>query len=261
MSKNNAYDQFGVNYDRFVNWKARLALEIPFLTSELSLIKRESVGQISVLDAACGTGHHAVGLAAQGFECAGTDFSARMIEISRKNAQAAKQQVVFRKAGFGQLVQAFGKQSFDGLVCLGNSLPHILNETKMLEALDDFKTVLRPGGKLIIQNRNFDWITKTQKRWMDPQTYRAGDSEWIFVRFYDFDQDGLITFYILILSSQGGEDFDQQMIRTRLWPIKVATLVPLLKRVGFAEIQLYGDLQGAPFEIMHSGNLVITTIA
>jgi glycine/sarcosine N-methyltransferase len=261
MSDITAYDQFSEDYDRFVNWKARLALEIPFLTSELSTNARESEGKISILDAACGTGHHAIALAAQGFECAGADFSAKMIEIAGNNAQTANQDVLFRKAGFGQMVQAFGRQSFYGLMCLGNSLPHVLDESQMAEALADFKAVLRPGGKLIIQNRNFDSITQERNRWMDPQTHREGDKVWIFVRFYDFTEDGLITFNILILSSQGGENFDQQVIRTRLWPVKKEKLVQLLKLAEFTDIHTYGDLQGSPFSIESSGNLVITAVA
>jgi glycine/sarcosine N-methyltransferase len=261
MSDITAYDQFSEDYDRFVNWKARLALEIPFLTSELSTNARESEGKISILDAACGTGHHAIALAEQGFECAGTDFSAKMIEIAQTNAQAANQDVLFRQAGFGQLSQVFGGQGFDGIICLGNSLPHILDKTTMAEALVDFKAVLRPGGKLIIQNRNFDSITQERKRWMDPQTHREGDKVWIFVRFYDFTEDGLITFNILILSSQDGNDFNQQVIRTRLWPVKKEKLVQLLKLAEFTDIHTYGDLQGSPFTIATSGNLVITAIA
>jgi glycine/sarcosine N-methyltransferase len=261
MSDTTAYDQFSQYYDRFVNWKARLALEIPFLASELSSPEHELEGKISILDAACGTGHHAIALAAQGFECAGADFSGNMIEIARTNAQAASQEVLFRKAGFGQLVQAFDRQSFDGLICLGNSLPHILDEAKMVAALVDFKTLLRPGGKLIIQNRNFDSVIQEHKRWMDPQTYRDGERVWIFARFYDFDEDGLITFNILILSSQGGDNFNQQVISTRLWPIKKATLVLLLEQVGFKDIHLHGDLQGAAFDTHYSGNLVLTAIA
>ena len=262
MSDNTAYDQFSEDYDRFVNWKARLTLEIPFLTSELSTPARETGGKVSILDAACGTGHHAIALAAQRFECAGADFSAKMIEFARKNAQAANQEVLFKKVGFGQLQDAFSRQSFDGLMCLGNSLPHVLDEKKMAETLADFKAVLRPGGKLIIQNRNFDSVTKARNRWMDPQTHREGEKTWIFIRFYDFNEDGLITFNILIFSSQDGDDFKQQVISTRLWPIKKATLVQILEQAGFENIQTYGDLQGSPFLFESSGNLVVTaTIA
>jgi glycine/sarcosine N-methyltransferase len=261
MSEKNAYDQFSEDYDRFVNWKARLALEIPFLTSELSTLERETGEKVSVLDAACGTGHHAIALAAQGFQCAGADYSGKMIEIARKNRQSANQQVLFKQAGFGQLRDAFGCQSFDGLICLGNSLPHVLDEPSMIETLADFKAVLRSGGKLIIQNRNFDSVTKDQNRWMDPQIYRKGDKTWIFIRFYDFDEDGLITFNILILSSQGGDNFDQQVISTRLWPVKNEKLVQMLELAEFVDIHAYGDLQGSPFSIESSGNLVITAIA
>ncbi len=59
------YDNFSSDYDRFVSWPGRLALEMPFLTSRL-----REIGANSVLDAACGTGMHTLALAQAGFEAA-----------------------------------------------------------------------------------------------------------------------------------------------------------------------------------------------
>ena len=55
------YDDFSVDYDRFVAWSGRLAVEMPFIEREL-----EKVGARLVLDAACGTGMHTIALAERG---------------------------------------------------------------------------------------------------------------------------------------------------------------------------------------------------
>jgi SAM-dependent methyltransferase len=258
MNNVNAYDQFSEDYDRFVNWDARLAVEIPFLASELKPQKPSENGPVFVLDAACGTGQHVIALSKLGFQCAGADYSARMIETAQYNATVNNLEIPFKQAGFGELAEAFGKESFDRLVCLGNSLPHVLDEVHMMQTLADFRAVLRPGGKIIFQNRNFDQVMRTRNRWMPPQTHHEGEKTWIFTRFYDFDPDGRITFNIMTLFSERGGEFQQRMISTRLWPLQQAEMVELLERAGFTRIRFFGDLQGADYEPAASGNLVIT---
>jgi len=261
MNDQMIYDHFSEDYDRFVNWEERLAYEIPFLTSELTGRKSGTNQKASILDAACGTGGHLIALKDHGFDVAGADISAKMLEIAQANARAANVNLLLKQAGFGNLAEAFGSQVFDGLVCLGNSLPHVLDEASMIKALIDFKAVLRPGGKLIIQNRNFECVFQTHNRWMEPQTYREDGKTWIFSRFYDFDPDGLITFNIVILSDQGSHEFQQRVISTRLWPIKQTQLVKFLGNASFVDIQAYGDLRGSDFDEKKSENLVVTAMA
>ncbi|MDF1519949.1 MAG: class I SAM-dependent methyltransferase [Brevefilum sp.] len=261
MNEQNMYDKFSQNYDRFVNWDARLSSEIPFLLTKLSALARENSQKPWILDTACGTGHHAIALAKQGFNCIGADVSAGMIDIARENAINQDVQVVFKRVGFGDLDAAFGSAKFDGLLCLGNSLPHVLGEENLLKALADFRTVLKKNGLLIIQNRNFDKVMAEKNRWMEPQTYREADHTWIFSRFYDFEDDEQLTFNIQILTSQAGEDFTQEIISTSLWPIRKETILKTLKKSGFKSLQFYGNLEGAEFNGLSSPNLVVVTKA
>jgi glycine/sarcosine N-methyltransferase len=259
MNEKNIYDDFSQDYDYFIDWEARLSVEIPFITSELSAITTCNDRQVSVLDAACGTGQHVIALTEQGFDCAGADFSPGMVDIARKNAEMA-QRVGFRfeEAGFNQLLDVFGKDSFDSLVCLGNSLPHILDESTLANTLADFNTIIRPDGMLIIQNRNFDKVLAERSRWMTPQTHRDNERTWVFNRFYDFEPYGRLTFNIQILYCQKGSAFVQRIISTRLWPLKKDLLAKFLQTAGFRGIKYYGDLKGSDFDVKQPENLVIT---
>ena len=62
------YDSFSSDYDRFVNWPSRLEAELPFIQAQL-----DAAGARRVLDAACGTGRHAIALAERGYATAGAD--------------------------------------------------------------------------------------------------------------------------------------------------------------------------------------------
>lgn len=250
----NAYDHFSENYDKFVNWDSRLKSELPFLEAHIGPPEKTT----HVLDSACGTGMHAIALAQKGYHVSGADLSAGMVVKARANAGSANQMVRFEQAGFGELSKTFGIASFDTILCLGNSLPHILNAHSLLVALNDFASCLRPGGLVIIQNRNFDSVMARKERWQEPQAYQEQEREWIFLRFYDYLADGNIDFNIVTLRREGHGGWKQETTSTRLWPILQAELTMALTNAEFEAIQAYGDLSGTAFDRLKSGNLVIT---
>jgi glycine/sarcosine N-methyltransferase len=245
------YDDFSHDYDRFVDWPGRLAYEMPFLQAQL-----KAAGVRRILDAACGTGQHAIALAQTGFEVAGADVSAGMIARARANAQVAQVPARFEQAGFGELEMTFGKGQFDAVLCLGNSLPHALSAEQVTAALADFAACLKPGGLVIIQNRNFDAVMTGHQRWMEPQSAREDGVEWLFLRFYDFEADGTLTFNILTLKREGQGAWSQSAWRTSLRPLLAEELQVALTRVGFTAAMFYGDMQSMPFEAGTSGNLI-----
>jgi SAM-dependent methyltransferase len=247
------YDSFSVDYDRFVNWPARLSAELPFIEGQL-----QGVGAHRVLDAACGTGMHAIALAKPGYDVVGADLSTGMIERAQANARAKGVNAWFEVAGFGDLAARAGT-GFDAALCLGNSLPHLLTSADLAAALADFAACLRPGGLLLIQNRNFDAVLARGERWMKPQAHREGDTEWLFVRFYDFEPDGTLTFNVMTLRREREGGWDQQVAATRLWPLRQTELVDALQAAGFEGIACWGDMRGGSFEPENSGNLVVSS--
>ncbi len=247
MSPVPLYDALAADYDRFVNWEARLAHEMPFFER---LFQENGVG--SVLDAACGTGQHAIELARRGYRVVGADLSLPMIEGARLNAAPAGVDVPFVVAGLGELARL--GETFDAILCLGNSLPHLLTASAVAGALVDFAAALRPGGLLVIQNRNFDRVWVDQERFMAPQVHREAGQEWIFVRFYDFHQ-ATLTFNMLRLRHRD-DGWAQDVESTELRPIFQRDLGQGLKEAGFGQVVFYGDYEGASFDARQSSDLV-----
>ncbi len=258
------YDALSVDYDRFVNWNARLGVEMPFLLDALHSLPSFLPAPKRVLDAACGTGQHAIALAQQGFLAAGSDLSVGMVEQARHHAQQAGLDLPFVAAGFGELQAAFASSPlfpFDALLCLGNSLPHLTDLPSLQAALADFAACLRPGGLLVLQNRNFDALAHSHERWMEPQARREDDQDWVFIRFYDYLPDGLIDFHILTLyRAAPSTSWQQRLTTTRLRSLLHDELLALLAEAGFGRIRAYGDMQSAPFQPGPSGNLVVTAV-
>jgi glycine/sarcosine N-methyltransferase len=241
------YDALAADYDRFVNWKGRLAHELPFFDRLFT-----GRGVLRVLDAACGTGHHAIALAQRGYRLVGADLSAAMIERARENASAAGVDVRFAVAGLGELA-ALG-ETFDAVLCLGNSLPHLLTAAAVDRALVDFADVLRPGGLLVIQNRNFDRVWAERERFMGPQSHRDDEGEWLFVRFYDFHEE-TITFHMIRLRRMG-EGWAQDVESTEMRPIFRDDLAIALAAAGFGDVTSYGGYDNSAFDPASSGDLI-----
>ena len=247
------YDSLSIDYDRFVNWQNRLFIELPFIIKHLQKIHARSV-----LDAATGTGMHAVALAQLGYQAAGADISNGMIQKARLNATSAGIKIQFEVAGFGSLADTFGHQSFDALLCLGNSLPHLLSLHELDAALRDFAATLKPGGFLLIQDRNFDAVMSHHDRWMEPQSHSEANTDWIFQRFYDFETDGLLTFHMVTLKRVDQGKWSQTVASSRLRPLLKNELFSALEQAGFMNITSYGNMSGDVFDPEISGNLVIS---
>jgi SAM-dependent methyltransferase len=241
------YDALAADYDRFVDWKGRLAHELPFF---VRLFQEHGVQR--VLDSACGTGHHAIALARHGYAVVGADLSQAMVERARANAAAAGVDVAFAVAGLEEL-STLG-ETFDAVLCLGNSLPHLLTADAVAGALADFAAVLQPGGLLVIQNRNFDRVWAERERFMPPQSHRAGDAEWLFIRFYDFHEE-TATFNMVRLR-RAGDSWTQDIESTKLRPIFRDDLAAALKAAGLCGVEFYGSYGGSTFDPAQSGDLI-----
>jgi len=244
------YDAFSDDYDRFVDWPARLAFELPFLRGVL-----ESHHARRVLDTAGGTGQHAIALAAEGYEVTMADLSEGMVARARSNAIQSGVSLRVVQAGFGELVHKVGGR-YHAVLCLGNSLPHALTRPALDEALADMAAVLMPGGVIVIQSRNFDRVLARRERFMPAQGQRVGDAEWLFFRFYD-DQSPLLRFNVVRLQRAGDAPWSARVDSTLLHPWRHDELVAALEHAGVADIRTLGSVGGEEFDVDASGDLIL----
>ncbi len=271
------YDSLSSDYDRFVNWPSRLAFEMPFIESQLAALPKPPDHPLRILDAATGTGMHVLELAHRGYIADGADLSQGMIEYARRNAaigrsvpaysrnalESALASPQFQVAGFGELAAAFRDSlPYDAVLCLGNSLPHLLSLVEVERALSDFTACLKPGGLLLIQNRNFDAVMLKRERWMEPQSFQEVDAagnpqEWVFLRFYDFLPDHRIEFHVLTLQHQDGQPWQQKIDSTHLYPLRSPELLKALHDSGFETVTQYGGMNASPFDPLTSPNIVL----
>jgi SAM-dependent methyltransferase len=255
LHSNEFYDRLARLFDVMTDWQKRLTLEMPFLQRTLDRHQARTI-----LDTACGTGWHAITLAKKGYTAAGCDASPQMIEQARANSAKAQANVRFEVAGFNQLNHF--TETFDAVLCLGNSMPHLLSQEALVEAMQQMRGNLRRGGVLILQNLNYDMRMKKKPRFFAAN----GNDEALVWRFADYGPE-FITFHTALFERKT-EGAHQESVS---WSVQVNSTLhrPLLERdvdealvqAGFGNLRHFGGLDGSPFEKEKSGNLVIVAQA
>jgi glycine/sarcosine N-methyltransferase len=258
------YDALAPMFDVMTDWEARLAGEGPFLREAL----RQS-GAVRVLDAACGSGGHALALARWGYQAAGADVSPAMIALALQKAAEAGLTVPFVVSDLAGLpdmtfrVSAL-QERFDAVLCLGNSLPHLLTQADLVAALRGLAGVLRPGGLFITQNLNYDLRWVRQPRFFAAQGGVLDGREVLVWRFADYEPEaGRIAFHIALFRKREGSaavgDWDVRVHTTPQRPLFQADLLSALSEAGFTDLRCYARmaLPLGPFDPGASGDLVV----
>ncbi len=105
-----------------------------------------------VLDLACGKGRHARYLAEKGFDVTGLDISAGSISFAR---QFEHERLAFYQH---DMRQAFRVNYFDAVVNFFTSFGYFQDDRDHVLTLKNVWKNLRPGGLLLIDYFNSDWV-------------------------------------------------------------------------------------------------------
>ncbi len=236
------YEDFIDKYDILVSWENRYNRETDFFKTVFQQFRIKSV-----LDCACGTGQHVIIFNEMGLDSYGSDLSPAMVKRAKLNARKYKAPPRFRTSSFTDLSKNYNKR-FDALVCVGNSLPHVLQKSDLKKSISEFHKMLNPGGCLIIEQRNFDHMMKKRPRFL-PMSMRESEG---FIYAFDYKKDKII-FNVLNMDLANKS---LKVYSTTYKALKKTELVSLLKEKGFKNLKLYGDMKFTKFN-MNSNSLII----
>ncbi|WP_208539058.1 class I SAM-dependent methyltransferase [Algihabitans albus] len=121
----------------------RVAAEVDLAADLLDLDEGDAV-----LDAPCGTGRHALELAARGYAPTAIDLSNEALEELRTAAAASGLELDLRQLDLRALPF---EGLFPGAVCLGNSFGYFPPDG-CRSVLEGFGRALRPGGRLLLHS-------------------------------------------------------------------------------------------------------------
>ena len=197
----------------------------------------------TLLDVGAATGNLTAYLSSQGYEVTAIDLSEGLI------AKAAEKGVTVQQLNMLAIDEL---PTFDNIVCIGNTLPHLDSKTSVQLFLQKAYGQLTQGGKLVLQLVNF------QKYFAQQQGDYLGNLPLIendkvkFERYYYLNEEGKIIFKTILDDTIKNEEL--------LQPIFADQLTQWLTQIGFQAINLYGNFKKDPFDKEKSMALIVTAV-
>lgn len=203
----------------------------------------------TVLDCACGTGIHVAILAGKGYDVSGSDASDAMLDQARLRLAAQDIEAPLYRALWSELPQVISER-FDAVICIGNSLPLAGSDEQVRDAVAGMYGMVRPGGVLIVQNRNFDKMEAERPG----AIINDGDGGYV-VFIFEYEGD-MVTYKIFYLptSDDGGDVSYNEFLMNVLTRAKFSKM---LTKIGVKSPAFYGDSYRSRFSRTRSPRMIV----
>ncbi len=229
------YEKFAYDYDEFGAIEDYLGDEAGFFAKLFG-----EHGVMTVFDCACGTGQHLFMLSEMGFEACGSDYSASMLNVARKNLSRCEKSIPLRQCDYRYLEQAY-EDKFDAVVCLSTALPHMHTDEDLLLALRSMRGRLKKGGVLVLTQGATHYTLTLPS--IEVVVNRADFSR-VFVKEHD---ERFQTIHVLdLFHSQARTESAQYDIVYRI--ILDDDYRCLLSQAGYGDIRIYGSYDMAAYD-------------
>ncbi len=194
----------------------------------------ESFHGKKVLDVGCGTGDLVVALSEVGFQAIGVDSDSEMLRLAEAKASGVAG-ATFLRVEMGEVGESFGPSAFEGVLCFGNTLVHLKDYDEVQGFCKKVRTVLKDGGKFLIQVLNYDHILD---RHIEKLPLIENESI-RFERYYDYGNDsGRVAFRTVLTIKETGKVIENEIY---LYPMRRRELNRALRGSGFTQFFYYAD--------------------
>lgn len=182
------YDELAPVYHHFfADWSASVRRQGAVLDR---LIRAElGDGSRMILDAACGIGTQAIGLALNGHQVRGTDLSPVAVERARHEAARVGVDLVVSVADLRTLAEQI-EDSFDVVLACDNALPHLLTDDDLRRAVANMTAKLCPGGLFIVSTRDYDSLVLARPSGEGPRLFDTPTGKRISFQAWEWAGDG-----------------------------------------------------------------------
>ena len=219
----------------FMFSEERFAAAREEVTSILALTRCEGG---SVLDLCCGPGRHCLEFAQLGFNVTGVDRSRFLLDIARRRASAAGLSIEWVETD----MRGFSRAGSSDLACnVFTSFGYFKDEEDDLRVLRNVHASLKAGGVLVIELLGKERLARM---WQSASCDDLPDgSRLVQRRQFRDDWSRIHSEWILIKDGTARTfHFDHAIYSGR-------ELKDRLLLCGFRQVQLYGNLAGAPYDV------------
>jgi SAM-dependent methyltransferase len=204
-------------------------------------------GQLSVLDASCGIGTQAIGLAQLGYRVHGTDLSPPAVERARREAAALCVTATFGVADMRAL-ETEVDGAFDVVLSADNAVAHLPTEDDLALAARAMRAKLRDGGLLLVTVRAYDALLREKPRTSTPAVFDRPEGRRVVFHVFDWEPEGNAyrTNLFILRETGGGWATLHWAARFRAW--RRAELDHALAGAGFGEARWWTPEESGFFQ-------------
>lgn len=190
------YDDLAAHYHLiFENWEASIARQANILGPLLEAACGAKPARI--LDAACGIGTQAIGLAMRGHHVTGSDLSSAAIGRARAEAAARNLIIPLYRADLRDLSAVPGAP-FDAVLIADNAFAHLATEEAVRQAAASAARKLDPGGILLATLRDYDALARERPAFQGPTFYDDAGRRRIVHQVWDWTGERSYTMHLYI---------------------------------------------------------------
>lgn len=240
------YDRLADDYDRiFADWPASVRRQGETLDRLIRAHPRERTGPVTVLDASCGIGTQAIGLALRGYAVHATDLSPAAVARAAREAGSFGAPLTVGVADLRTLPEQVD-DVFDVVLSCDNALAHLLTDDDLRLAPRRLRAKLAPGGVLLLSIRDDDALL-TRPTATLPSRLSGPDGARIVFQTWDWSDDApLDTMHLFVLAqaqaqtqtqTEAAGPWETAHDATRLRAIRRAELDDLLPEIGLVDVR------------------------
>lgn len=226
-------------------WEELFPLRQPRLDLALRLAPEGS----RCLDAGCATGSLPRALASRGRLAHGLDLDPAFLAAGRRRALAEGLEISWHEANLLDLAEAVGRVRFQLITCLGQTLPHLLEDAQWLAFYAQARACLEPGGHLVIQAVQDGLSPVGASRELPLLSFQGGTLE----RRRRMLSETLAEFETVFHPKEGAA-VTSKSIHRRMGPEAAAKL---LRQAGLHPEPATADEAGTPFQEASAGWVLV----
>ena len=190
----------------------------------------------TLLDVSIGSGNLTLPLLDLGVEVSGSDLSEAMLGRCAEKAKAKNASVDLQVSDFRELTKRFSEQ-YDCVASTGNSLPYVAND-QVLNVLEQMDALVKPGGYLYFDLRNWDRILKTRQRFYLYNPVFIGDVRVNLVQAWDYNTDGTMVFNFLFTFERDNQIIQKEIFQEHYHPVSQKPLLDKLHAMGYTDMEI-----------------------
>ena len=235
-------DRFWVDFYPALYHEARWQAAVAEAESAIGILGMAPASD--VLDFCCGPGRHSLELARRGYRVTGVDRTAPYLDKAKASADSEGLAVEFVQED----VRLFRRENaFDFAVSVFTSFGYFEDPSDDRLVLQNLFASLRPGGRLLMDMSGKEVVARAiqLRTWSEPEPGLYFLEE----RYPIEGWERIENRWILI----GGGEVREQRYRLRIY--SGVELKAVMLSAGFSQVDLYGTLDGAPYD--HSARRLV----